>query len=143
MRFKKDYPCRGCFESQLNKNLKGESMSADGIKRSNTILYCRNWKTTVEFYRDVLKLVVNHETEWFVEFQLFDSTYLSIANAAGTSIESAAGRGITISFQVEAVEVSHGRLRNMGIETGPIKTIWGSRGFYMFDPEGHRLELWS
>ena len=44
-------------------------MPADSIKRTNTILYCRNWETTVKFYRDVLKLRVNHEAEWLVEFK--------------------------------------------------------------------------
>ena len=118
-------------------------MSAGSIKRINTILYCRNWQTTVKFYRDVLKLMVNHETEWLVEFHLVDNTYLSIANAAGTSIQSSNGDGITLSFQVGTVDVARRQLREIGIETGPIKPIWGARAFYIFDPEGHRIELWS
>jgi len=118
-------------------------MPADSIKRTNTILYCRNWETTVKFYRDVLKLRVNHEAEWLVEFQLVDNTYLSIANAAHTSIKSSNGDGITLSFQVETIDVAHRQLCEIGIETGPIKPIWGSRAFYIFDPEGHRIELWS
>jgi catechol 2,3-dioxygenase-like lactoylglutathione lyase family enzyme len=118
-------------------------MPEGSIKRINTILYCRNWESTVKFYRDVLELMVNHETEWLVEFQLVDNTYLSIANAAGTSVQSSNGDGITLSFQVEAVDVAHRQLRAVGIETGPIKLIWGARAFYIFDPEGHRIELWS
>ena len=118
-------------------------MSAGSIKRINTILYCRNWQTTVKFYRDVLKLMVNHETEWLVEFHLVDNTYLSVANAAGTSIQSSNGDGITLSFQVGTVDAAHRQLREIGIETGPIKPIWGARAFYIFDPEGHRIELWS
>ncbi|MEJ2657153.1 MAG: VOC family protein [Desulfobacterales bacterium] len=118
-------------------------MVVDDIKRTNTILYCQNWDDTVKFYRDVLKLNVNHETEWLVEFQLIDKTFISIANAAFTSVQSAKGSGITLSFQVENVDVTHHRLRELGIETGPIKTIWGARVFYIFDPEGHRIELWS
>ena len=118
-------------------------MPAGSIKRINTILYCRNWETTVKFYRDVLKLMVNHETEWLVEFQLVDNTYLSIANASRTSILSSNGDGITLSFQVGTVDAAHRQLREIGIETGPIKPIWGARAFYIFDPEGHRIELWS
>lgn len=113
------------------------------IQRTNTILYCRNWKTTVNFYRDDLNFMINHETEWFVEFQLMEGTYLSIANAAYASIKSADGGWITLSWQVEDVELMHRRLREIGIETGPIKDIWGARAFYIFDPEGHRIELWS
>jgi predicted enzyme related to lactoylglutathione lyase len=118
-------------------------MPPSGIKRINTILYCRNWENTVKFYRDVLKLTVNLENEWLVEFQLIDNTFLSIANVAFTSINSAKGSGITLSFQVENVDNAHRRLHEMGVETGPIKPIWGARSFYIFDPEGHRIELWS
>ncbi|MGA8179489.1 MAG: VOC family protein [Desulfobacterales bacterium] len=118
-------------------------MSSGAIKRTNTILYCRNWEKTMKFYRDVLKLTVNHETEWLVEFQLIDNTFLSIANTSFTTVQSANGSGITLSFQVENVDIVHRRLRGAGIETGPINAIWGARAFYIFDPEGHRIELWS
>ena len=118
-------------------------MPADSIKRINTILYCRNWQTTIKFYRDMLKLRVNYETEWLVEFRLVDNAYLSIANADGTSIQSSNGNGITLSFQVESVDVAHRQLRDLGIKAGPIKPIWGERAFYIYDPEGHRVELWS
>ena len=118
-------------------------MLTDKIKRSNTILYCRNWEVTVKFYRDVFNFVINHESEWFVEFQLADNTYLSIANTANASIKSADGGGITLSWQVEDVEKTHHRLNQLGIKTSLIKLVWGSRAFYLFDPEGHRLELWS
>ena len=118
-------------------------MPPSSIKRINTILYCRNWNETVRFYRDVLKLNVNVETEWLVEFQLIENTFLSIANTAFTTIQSAKGSGITLSIQVENVDIAYRRLRGIGINTGSIKTIWGARAFYIFDPEGHRIELWS
>jgi catechol 2,3-dioxygenase-like lactoylglutathione lyase family enzyme len=118
-------------------------MPTGNLKRTNTILYCQNWETTVRFYREVLKFVINHESEWFVEFQLMGNTYLSIANAAYASIKSADGGGITLSWQVEDVEKIHRRLNQRGIKTSRIKRVWGSRAFYLFDPEGHRLELWS
>ena len=118
-------------------------MPKGSIKRINTILYCKNWNDTVKFYRDVLKLKVNHDAEWLVEFLLLDYTFLSIAKADCASIRSSNGAGITLSFQVENVDVVHRQLREIGIETGPIKPIWGVRSFYIFDPEGHRIELWS
>lgn len=109
----------------------------------NTILYCRNWNDTVKFYHDILRLKVNHVTEWFVEFHVVGDTYVSIANASYASVQNSKGHGITLSFQVENVDVAHRRLRKIGIETGPIKNIWGAQAFYIFDPEGHRIELWS
>ena len=118
-------------------------MSIRDIRRINTILYCQDWENSVKFYRDVLKLNVNHETQWLVEFQLIDNSFLSIANVAFTSIQSAKGAGITLSIQVENVDIAHRRLRDAGIEPGPIKSVWGARAFYIFDPEGHRIELWS
>ena len=70
-------------------------------------------------------------------------TYLSIANAASASIKSAEGDGITLSWQVEDVEFAHRRLQQLGVTTSHIKRIWGAQAFYFFDPEGHRIELWS
>jgi len=121
----------------------GEGVLARTIKRVNTILYCRNWKNTVSFYRDILGFPIHYETKWFVEFRLMGNTYLSIANADCSSIKSADGGGITLSWQIEDVESTHLRLNGLGIKTSKMKTVWGARAFYIFDPEGHRLELWS
>ena len=118
-------------------------MSTGNIKRVNTILYCRNWETTVRFYRNILNFTIQHETEWFVEFHLMGDTYLSLADATCASIKSADGDGITLSWQVEDVESAHRRLHQLGVTTSPIKRIWGAQAFYFFDPEGHRIELWS
>jgi len=118
-------------------------MLTDKIKRINTILYCQNWDITVKFYRDVLNFVINQQTDWFVEFQLVGDTYLSIANAAYASIKSADGNGITLSWQIEDVESTYQLLNKLGVKTSQIKRIWGARTFYFFDPEGHRVELWS
>jgi len=114
-----------------------------GIKRTNTILYCRYWESTVRFYRDVLGLSIHHQTEWLVEFHLMDESYLSIANAASTSIQSTNGDGITLSWQVEDVTETHHSLNEIGVKTSKIKPVWGVRAFYFSDPEGHRIELWS
>ena len=127
----------------LWENPRVKPMPSSAIKRINTILYCRYWDETVKFYRDVLKLHVHHEGKWLVEFKLINDTFLSIANTAFTTIQSSKGYGITLSFQVEDVDTVHRRFRETGIDTGPIKAIWGARAFYIFDPEGHRIELWS
>ena len=118
-------------------------MLTGNIKRTNTILYCRNWDAMVRFYRDVLNFVIHHQTDWFVEFQIVGNTYLSIANAACASIQSSDGNGITLSWQVEDVESAYYLLNEFGVKTSRIKSIWGARAFYFFDPEGHRVELWT
>lgn len=120
-----------------------KTMLTGKIKRSNTILYCQNWDAMVRFYRDVLNFVIHHQTDWFVEFQIVGNSYLSIANAANASIQSANGNGITLSWQVEDVESAYNMLNEFGVKTSQIKSIWGAKAFYFFDPEGHRVELWA
>ena len=46
------------------------------VQRTNTILYCRRWAATVQFYRDQLRLPVAFANDWFVEFQLNAAAYL-------------------------------------------------------------------
>jgi len=67
---------------------------------SDTILYCRKWGQTVQFYRDYLNLPVSFETDWFVEFKVTQATQLSIANENRASIKSNDGQGITLSLEV-------------------------------------------
>jgi catechol 2,3-dioxygenase-like lactoylglutathione lyase family enzyme len=113
------------------------------IKATNTILYCRNWQETVEFYRAGLKLLVLSSNEWFVEFKLNELSRLSIANEARTSINSSGGKGITVSLQVSDIELTRNELIDAGITPTPIKEVWGSKVIYVHDPEGNRLEFWS
>jgi catechol 2,3-dioxygenase-like lactoylglutathione lyase family enzyme len=118
-------------------------MSTSYLKRANTILYCRNWKNTVRFYRDTLKFSVNYKRDWFIEFHLTESSYLSIADASSASIKSADGDGVTLSWQVENIELTRGWFQGRGVKTSPVKPVWGARSFYFFDPEGHRIEVWA
>ena len=118
-------------------------MLRGNIQGINTILYCRNWKKTVGFYRDKLKLSVHYEREWLVEFHLTGEAYLSIADATLTSIESADGDGVTLSWRVADIEMTRGWLKELGVKTSQIKSVWGARSFFFFDPEGHRIEIWA
>jgi predicted enzyme related to lactoylglutathione lyase len=113
------------------------------IKSTNTILYCRNWEQTVEFYRTGLKLPVLSSTEWFVEFKLNGTARVSVADEARTSIRSSAGNGITLSLQVDDIEQTREELMEAGIIPTPVKEVWGSKVIYVHDPEGNRLEFWS
>ena len=113
------------------------------IKATNTILYCRNWEQTVAFYRSGLKLPVLASTEWFVEFKLNETSRVSIADEARTSIRSSSGKGITVSLQVDDIEQTRAELIEAGITPTPVKEVWGSKVIYIHDPEGNRLEFWS
>jgi uncharacterized glyoxalase superfamily protein PhnB len=114
------------------------------IKRANTILYCRQWRETVDFYQHKLGLSVSFATDWFVEFELGRGALLSIADEARATISSSRGAGVTLTFQVENADEAWRALRDSGLAVGPVKDHpWGARLFYFFDPEGHRLEVWA
>lgn len=117
---------------------------AASITATNTILYCRKWQETVAFYRDALNFKITMSSSWFVEFQLAGSAHLSIADERRATIKSSGGAGITLTFRVDSADETWTQLSTRGLSLGPIKDhAWGARVFYLYDPEGHRLEIWS
>jgi predicted enzyme related to lactoylglutathione lyase len=113
------------------------------IKTSNIILYCTKWYETVAFYRDTLKCPTLFSNEWFVEFSLTDTARLSVANEKKSTVKSCQGKGITICLQIEDIDVTHASMEASGLKPTMIKEIWKSRLFYIYDPEGNRIEFWS
>jgi predicted enzyme related to lactoylglutathione lyase len=114
------------------------------IRTVNTILYCKKWDETVDSYKTRLKLQVTTSLEWFVEFKLNETSRLSIANEARTSISSSDGKGITITMEVDDSKATHSYLKEAGLNpTEIIDHAWGSRVIYIYDPEGNRLGFWS
>ena len=84
--------------SSLSMTTHDESVLS--IERTNTVLYCERWLETVAFYRTVLGLGVAFENDWFVEFQLTSSSFLSIADASRATIGAVEGQGVTLTWQV-------------------------------------------
>jgi catechol 2,3-dioxygenase-like lactoylglutathione lyase family enzyme len=114
------------------------------ILAANTILYCRKWRDTVAFYRDALNLPVTFTSDWFVEFQIASAAHLSIADERRATIKSGQGAALTLTFRVDEVDETWKRLSARGLQLGAIQDhAWGARVFYFYDPEGHRLEIWS
>ncbi|MCP3942838.1 MAG: VOC family protein [Desulfobacteraceae bacterium] len=114
------------------------------IKTTNTILYCRKWEETVAFYKTQIGLPVTTSCDWFVEFRLNETACLSIADEARTSIDSSAGKGITITLEVGDIKMAHLYLKEAGLNLAPIKDhAWGAKVIHIYDPEGNRLEFWS
>ena len=111
---------------------------------SNIVLYCKKWDATVRFYRDGLQLPVLFSADWFIEFGLTETSRLSIANEKHTSVKSCGGLGITITLQVEDIDGTCEDAANKGLNPTEIKSHpWDARNFYIFDPEGHRIEMWQ
>ena len=114
------------------------------IKTANTIFYCTNWEETVKFYRDHLNLTVIFSTDWFVEFSLNSTSRLSIADEKRASIKSCNGKGITLSFEVKSIDNAWNFAKKAGLKPTMIKKHpWDARTFYLFDPDGHRIEIWQ
>ncbi len=114
------------------------------IRSCNTILYCRKWKETVEFYRKRLGLPIHFLADWFVEFELGAGCRLSIADERRASIESGGGRGITLAWQVEDVERERETAVRAGLDpTEIVRHPWNARLFHLRDPEGNRIEIWE
>ena len=113
------------------------------INRTNTILYCRNWNEMIAFYQNVLHLPVSHEKDWFIEFQIDENTYLSVADERRASIKSASGKGITLSWQVTDIRTAYDKLRAQKIGVSELERKWGALVCYFSDPEGNRIELWE
>ncbi|MCC7211667.1 MAG: VOC family protein [Candidatus Brocadia sp.] len=110
----------------------------------NTILYCQRWKEMVSFYRHRLGFPVTFENDWFVEFKVTDHVRISIAHEQRATIKSSGGQGLTLAFRVDKADETWQTLKAQGVDVGKIKDHpWGGRAFFLFDPEGNRLEVWS
>lgn len=111
---------------------------------ANMILYCKKWEKTVHFYKEELFLPVNFKNDWFVEFNLNHAARLSIADEQKASIKSSEKKGVTIALQVEDIEMVRKTLAKKKLNPTKISDHpWGAKVFYLYDPEGHRIEIWQ
>lgn len=114
------------------------------IKRTNTILYCKKWHETVTFYKECFDLKPAFSNDWFIEFELSENSYLSVADDKKANIKSGSGVGITISFEVDNIDEIWQAFNGKGLTVEKVKNHpWGGRAFFIYDPEGTRLEIWS
>ena len=110
----------------------------------NIILYCEKWKQTVEFYRDIIGFQEKMANNWLIEFEVAEHVCLSVAKASATSINSAGGAGITVTFKVPDTHIMWDTLNDKGVKVTPIRqSRLGGQAFFLRDPEGNRLEFWS
>jgi len=87
---------------------------------------------------------MNFINDWFVEFCLTENSRLSIANEQFSTIKSPAKKGITIALQVKDIDAVWENVMEKKLEPTKIKPHpWDARVFYLFDPEGHRIEIWQ
>ncbi|MES2606191.1 MAG: VOC family protein [Pseudomonadota bacterium] len=115
------------------------------ILAANTILYCRHWEQSRQFYRDVLKLDISFQKDdWFIEFSVNGAAHLSIADASKCTIAPGDGVGVTLSFFVQDLATLHAFFAEQKIATTEIRAKgWRAPYFYVHDPEGTRIEFWT
>ncbi len=115
------------------------------ILAANTIIYCKNWRESVHFYRDVLQLGISFQKDdWFIEFVVNGAAHLSIADAARCTIASSSGVGLTLSLFVQDLRAAEALFKQHNITTTEIKAKgWRAPYFYVHDPEGTRIEFWT
>ena len=119
-------------------------MTGSNYLTTNIILYCEKWHKTVHFYKDHLALEVVFSSDWFIEFSLNEKSRLSIADQDKSSIKSVGQKGITITLQVRDIDNIWNDLHKKDLEPTPIRIHpWNAKVFYVFDPEGHRIEVWQ
>jgi catechol-2,3-dioxygenase len=114
------------------------------LQTTNIILYCKKWTQTVDFYRKLLALPVLFENDWFVEFALNAASRLSIADENRASVKSSKGAGITLALETADIETLWAQMGKLRLNPTAIRAHpWNAKVFYLFDPEGHRIEIWQ
>ena len=112
------------------------------------ILLCKDLNKMRDFYRDVLNLKINEETEDWVEIRI-GSTLLSLRTRGRWYDGSISGDGasIQLSFRVtpEQVNIAHKELLEKGVDIiePPTDQPFGHRTLYFRDPERNILEIYA
>lgn len=113
------------------------------LQAVNTILYTDRFDECRSFYQAMPGFAVNVSMDWFVEFRA-GPAFVSIAQASRTRIDAGDGTGLTLTFRVDDADVAHRALREAGFTPDePGDHAWGARTFYLYDPDGRRIEFWS
>ena len=97
------------------------SGTVSGLTGINTVIYCRTWQRTVDFYERVLGLPRSFTNDWFVEFRVAPGACLSLADEGRASIKSASGAGLTLTFRVTDIHGWHALLTERGASPPPVE----------------------
>jgi uncharacterized glyoxalase superfamily protein PhnB len=89
-------------------------------------------------------LPITFSTDWFTEFRLNEMSRLSVADENRVTIKSGGGNGITLSWKVDALQAIWNDFEKNGLTPTAIKEHpWNASVFFLFDPEGNRIEFWE
>ena len=90
-----------------------------------------------QFYGDTLGWKL-HTDEPAVAGFWFGSGYLVIGQQADGTTTARQGTGMHIAVRVSEIDTEHARLKQRGVDVGPIqRQPWGERNFHFTDPDGY------
>jgi len=115
-------------------------MMGEWFGRPGLVLFTENYAACIAFYRDMLQLPVEQETEGLVRFG-WGAAYLMVERG-GVALSAGKGKteGPVLRFNVDDLERSAALLRGRGLSLDVQHWEWGSIGVF-FDPDGNRCEL--
>jgi lactoylglutathione lyase len=116
------------------------------------ILYVNDFEKTMSFYKDILGLSVKMQHDTYVEFDtgsttLSINTRESVKEITGLNVprENVTTQTFEVGFVVEDVEATVDMLRQNGVPIikEPVTKPWGQTVAYVYDPDGHFIEICS
>ncbi len=104
------------------------------------VIYVRDLERMASFYRNVLGMAVEHETDHYVELR-------PAGGGAHVALHSGRAAGAVrephwfIELNVRNIDLAAAELRARGIEVGDVQERPFGRFAPFVDPEGNRLEM--
>lgn len=105
-----------------------------------------------EFYRRLVQLEPKQFTDDYVEFQLPGAIVAlyeeaSFAQIAPDAVPKGGTGGMMLELQVANVDREFERLHSLGLKIDivlpPTTFAWGNRAFYLRDPDGNLINIYS
>lgn len=110
-------------------------------------LLVEDFKTSLDFYKDVLGLEVNNINDTFADFKVGETSLAIFQKKEAVFMfpkkYMTSGGGSVLAFQVKDIEKSCIQLKNKGVEIfeGPKTTPWGQKVAYFLDPDKNIWEI--
>ena len=120
------------------------------IARLMTNICSHNLAASRDFYRDLLGLKVNYDSDWFIQLGFPDNAHLELGilqqgHPLMPAEFYAAPQGCYLTFVVDDVDAVHARAQSMNLSLlqAPKDEFYGQRRMLLTDPNGVFLDISS